>query len=84
MQGRLKQLNAPFGQFGHDAEIVSTTAVVGDDRTYNGFALQLAAAAPSATPSLRASRASSDEAVFHGGSLSDTQLSAARRPARMR
>src|SRR5436190_3433772 len=36
LQSRLKQLNAPFGQFGHDAEVVSTTAVVGDDSPYNG------------------------------------------------
>ena len=38
----LKQLNAPFGQFGHDAEVVSTTAVATTSNTaYNGWDDQL-------------------------------------------
>jgi hypothetical protein len=40
----LKQLNAPFGQFGHDAEVVSTTAVASTSTTaYDGWDAQLAA-----------------------------------------
>ncbi|HEU0315905.1 MAG TPA: hypothetical protein VFR49_01170, partial [Solirubrobacteraceae bacterium] len=39
-----KQLNAPFGQFGHDAETVSTTAVASTDGpTYAAWDAQLAA-----------------------------------------
>ncbi len=38
-----KQLNAPFGQFGHDAEVASTTAVAtSDDRVYAQWDAQLA------------------------------------------
>jgi hypothetical protein len=37
-----KQLNAPFGQFGHDAEVASTTAVAtGDDRVYAQWQAQM-------------------------------------------
>jgi Collagen triple helix repeat (20 copies) len=75
VQGRLKQLNAPFGQFGHDAEVVSTTAVASDDRTYNGFASQLAACRDQRDALAATIQGQLDEAVFHGGSLSDAQLS---------
>jgi hypothetical protein len=43
-----KQLDAPFGQFGHDSEIVSTTAVQSvspGDRVYQAFDAQLQACA---------------------------------------
>ncbi|MHB8694651.1 MAG: collagen-like triple helix repeat-containing protein [Solirubrobacteraceae bacterium] len=44
LQGALKQINAPFGQFGHDSEIVSTTAVAStspSDVVAQGFDAQL-------------------------------------------
>jgi hypothetical protein len=44
LAGALKQLNAPFGQFGHDAEVVSTTAVATTSPSvYDGFDAQLTA-----------------------------------------
>jgi hypothetical protein len=76
VQGRLKQLNAPFGQFGHDAEVVSTTAVAGDDSTYNGFAAQLAACRDQRNALAASIQGQLNEAVFHGGALTDAQLAA--------
>jgi hypothetical protein len=81
LQSRLKQLNAPFGQFGHDAEVVSTTAVAADDATYNGFASQLAACRDQRNTLAATIQAQLDAAVFHGGSLSDGRLSALGRRA---
>jgi hypothetical protein len=74
LQGRLKQLNAPFGQFGHDAEVVSTTAVAGDDRTYNGFASQLAGCNAQRDALAASIQATLGDAVFHHGSLDDKQM----------
>jgi hypothetical protein len=76
LQSRLKQLNAPFGQFGHDAEVVSTTAVAGDDGTYQGFASQLAACRDQRNALAASIQGQLDGAAFHGGSLSDAQLTA--------
>jgi hypothetical protein len=76
LQGRLKQLNAPFGQFGHDAEVVSTTAVSSDDRTYNGFAAQLAACNDARDALAATIQSKLAGAVFGGGTLKDNQLSA--------
>ena len=43
MEAAVKQLNAPFGQFGHDAEVVSTTAVQTTSPTvYDAWDSQLA------------------------------------------
>jgi hypothetical protein len=74
LQGRLKQLNAPFGQFGHDAEVVSTTAVAGDDRTYNGFASQLADCNAQRDALAASIQTTLGAAVFHHGSLDDKQM----------
>jgi hypothetical protein len=74
LQSRLKQLNAPFGQFGHDAEVVSTTAVAGDDATYNGFAAQLAACRDQRDALAATIQAKLDGAAFHGAALADGNL----------
>jgi hypothetical protein len=68
----LKQLNAPFGQFGHDAEVASTTAVATTSNgVYNRFDDQ-----PAACNSQRDSLAGQiqtvlNNAAFNGGQIDD-------------
>jgi hypothetical protein len=70
------QLNAPVGQFGHDSEIVSTTAVESNasgDSVARGFDQQLQACESQRTSLVAQMQAALQNAEFHGGTLNDSQ-----------
>jgi hypothetical protein len=73
----LKQLNAPFGQFGHDAEVVSTTAVqTTRSDVYNGWESQLNACKTQRNTLAGQMQSTLNGATFGGGSIDDTQANA--------
>jgi hypothetical protein len=68
-----KQLDAAVGQFGHDSEIVSTTASESSspgDAVYRGFDHQLAACQTARDGLADRIRAAVNDAAFHGGRIS--------------
>jgi hypothetical protein len=69
LEGAYLQLNAPVGEFGHDSEIVSTTAAESSspgDSTYKGFDQQLAACEAARAPLAAKMKADLNDAVFAG------------------
>src|SRR4029077_16228974 len=74
MQAALKQLNAPFGQFGHDAEVVSTTAVQTTSPTvYNAWDAQLASCQTLHDALATTIQTVLNNAAFNGGTIDDAQ-----------
>jgi hypothetical protein len=74
LMGALKQLNAPFGQFGHDAEEVSTTAVqTTEPGVYDGWTDQLAACKTQRNTLAGQMQDVLNNATFGGGSIDDAQ-----------
>jgi hypothetical protein len=70
----LKQLNAPFGQFGHDAEVASTTAVGTTSGTvYSHWDDQLSACRTRRDALAGTMQNVLQQAAFSGGSINDTQ-----------
>ncbi len=73
LQGALKQLNAPFGQFGHDAEVVSTTAVATTrDSVYAAYDQQLDNCATQRDAVAGEIQSILNSAAFNSGSIDDT------------
>ena len=71
----LKQLNAPFGQFGHDAEVVSTRAVKTDDPdTYDQWSAQLASCRDARNAVAGQIQSILNDATFKGGSIQSNQV----------
>jgi hypothetical protein len=74
MSAVLKQLNAPFGQFGHDAEIVSTTAVrAADASTYDRWTAQLAGCRDRRNAVAGQIESMLNAATYSGGSIDQPQ-----------
>jgi hypothetical protein len=72
LMGALKQLNAPFGQFGHDAEVVSTTAVqTTRDGVYDGWDQQLNACKTQRNTLAGQMQGVLNNAAFNGGAIDD-------------
>ena len=70
LQAVLKQLNAPFGQFGHDAEEVSTSAVkTTDAKTYDRWTAQLASCRDHRAEVAGQIQAMLNGVTFSGGSI---------------
>jgi hypothetical protein len=76
LAGTLKQLNAPFGQFGHDSEIVSTTAVESSspgDAVDKGFDQQLEVCGSERAALVAQIQPILQNAEFAGGTIDDSQ-----------
>ena len=70
----LKQLNAPFGQFGHDAEVVSTTAVKATDpAVYDRWTAQLASCRDHRNAVADQIQAMLNDATFSGGTIDQSK-----------
>jgi hypothetical protein len=72
MLNAYNQLNAPVGQFGHDSEIVSTTAAESNsslDAIYQGFNQQLAACQAQRAPIAAAMKADLNASMFSGANI---------------
>jgi hypothetical protein len=75
--GAYNQLNAPVGQFGHDSEIVSTTATEGvspGDAVYQGLDQQLQACQTQRDALASQMRTIANNAVFNAGSINNSQV----------
>jgi hypothetical protein len=75
--GAYNDVNAPVGNFGHDSEVVSTTAansVSPGDSVFQGFDDQLAACTTARNALASQMRTILNNAVFNGGSVSDSQV----------
>jgi len=76
LAGAEKQLNAPFGQFGHDSEIVSTTAVESSspgDAVDQGFDQQLQVCNTQRNALVSQIQSVLQAAEFGGGAINDSQ-----------
>ncbi len=74
LEGALKQVNAPFGQFGHDSEVVSTTAVATTrDSVYDAYDQQLDGCATQRDALADQIQSILAGAAFGSGAIDDTQ-----------
>jgi hypothetical protein len=74
LQAVLKQLNAPFGQFGQDAEVVSTRAVQATDpAVYDRWDAQLASCRDHRNEVAGEVQSMLNDATFGGGSIDQSE-----------
>jgi len=77
LEAALKQLNAPFGQFAHDAEVVSTTAVqTTSPQVYAAWDSQLANCKTLRDQTAGPMQAILNNAAFNGGAIDDAAAGA--------